>query len=100
MAKRCALYSVEEINAKKANLVPKNATKTNYRAARLLRIYLEDLKEDSNFEKYNIQELTKTLSHFYLDLRTQRGELHKASSLEQGFTGDTSSHSRIPCEVP
>ena len=47
---------------KKANMVPKNTTKANNRAARLLRIYSEDLKLDSNFDEYDIQD-------FYLNVR-------------------------------
>jgi hypothetical protein len=43
-------------------MVPKNTTKANNRAARLLRIYSEDLKLDSNFDEYDIQD-------FYLNVR-------------------------------
>ena len=47
---------------KKTNMVPKNTTKANNRAAKLLRIYSEDLKLDSNFDEYDIQD-------FYLYVR-------------------------------
>jgi len=68
MRKRFASHSVEEINAKKQTWCQRTPQKQI--TTSLLRIYLEDLKQYSNFEEYDIQEFTKILSRFYLDVRT------------------------------
>ena len=80
--KRFASHTTDEINAKKANLVPKNTSKANARAARLLKTYLEDKNQDKDFEFFSIHRLAETLCSFYLDVRTKEGELYKALSLE------------------
>ena len=59
--KRFASHTESEINHKKANLVPKNTSKANARAARLFKSYLTDKNEESEFELFDIHRLAQTL---------------------------------------
>jgi hypothetical protein len=44
----------------------------------LLRIYLEDLKQDSNFDESDIQELAETLEGWYQSRADDKGNMKKA----------------------
>ena len=69
--KRFASHTESEINHKKANLVPKNTSKANARAARLFKSYLTDKNEESEFELFDIHRLAQTLS--FLSRRENAG---------------------------
>ena len=39
-------------------------------------------KLDTNFETFTMERLSEILTHFYLDVRTKKGKMYKANSLE------------------
>jgi len=80
--KRFASHTEAEILEKRANVVPKNTTKSNKKSANMLRAYLSEKEEEPDFENYTPSQLNSVLSRFYLDTRTSDGQMYKTSSLE------------------
>ena len=62
--------------------VPVNTEKNNKKAASLLREYLTETKQSSNFEALSAQQLNDVLKHFYLSVRKADGEMYKVNTLE------------------
>ena len=76
-----ASHSEEDIIAKRQNVVPTNPLKAKKAAATLLRSYLKEKNIETNIEMFDVARLAETLSHFYMDARTQCRDLCKATTL-------------------
>lgn len=87
MAARFASHTHNEINAKKAKLVPSNTNKSNQSAAKTFREYLCEKNQDPNFDFYSKERLDETLGHFYLDACKQDGSCYKVTTLEHFRNG-------------
>ena len=79
---RFASRSEEEISKIRTELSSKNTQKSNKKAAGILRAYLIEKHQPSNFETFDTIRLNEVLGHFYMDLRKSNGEKYKVTSLE------------------
>ena len=87
------------LRPKNQMLRQKTAKNSNEMSAKTFRGYLSEKKMDTNFETCTIERLSEILTHFYLDVRTQEGNMYKANSLESQRHGlnrylKSPSHSR------
>ncbi|KAK3102823.1 hypothetical protein FSP39_014200 [Pinctada imbricata] len=79
---RFAPRSEEDISRVRTELHSKNTIRSNKKAATILRAYLIEKSQNSNFEEFDTVQLNEVLSHFYMDLRKANGEKYKVTSLE------------------
>lgn len=79
--KRFATHT-DEIIKKRLTNVPVNTERNNKKAASLLREYLTETEQSSNFEALSAQQLNDVLKHFYLSARKADGEMYKVNTLE------------------
>ncbi|KAK3088834.1 hypothetical protein FSP39_024307 [Pinctada imbricata] len=82
MAARFASRTEKEMSDIRTKLSSKNTIKSNRRAAGILRSYLIEKHQPSNFEDFDTFRLNEILSHFYMDLRKSDGDKYKVTSLE------------------
>ncbi|KAK7092541.1 hypothetical protein V1264_008272 [Littorina saxatilis] len=75
-SKRFAEFTQEELLSKRNKLNPENTKRANEGAAKILREYLNQRKENVNFESYTLEQLDEVLGHFYLGARTMQGEMY------------------------
>jgi hypothetical protein len=80
--KRFASHTEDEIIKKRLTNVPVNTEKNNKKAAILLREYLTETEQSSNFEALSAQQLNDVRKHFYLSARKADGEMYKVNTLE------------------
>jgi hypothetical protein len=59
-----------------------NTIRANKKCANILREYLKENKQNSEFETFDRVRLNETLSHLYVDIRKPDGQRYKATSLE------------------
>jgi hypothetical protein len=78
--KRFASHTKDEIIKKRLTNVPVNTERNNKKAASLLREYLTETEQSSNFEALSAQQLNDVL--FYLSARKADGEMYKVNTLE------------------
>jgi len=74
-------HSEVDITGKRPNIVPINTIISNKAAANLLRSYLTEKDMKTNFEMFDVARLAEKLPHFYVDARTQSGDIYKATTL-------------------
>jgi hypothetical protein len=55
-----------------------NTIRANKKCANILREYLKENKQNSEFETFDRVRLNETLSHFYVDIRKPNGQKYKA----------------------
>lgn len=69
-SKRFAQTTVEKVQQKRFKVNSSNAIKNNNKAANVLREYLKEKGQDSNFESFDVVKLNEVWGHFYIDART------------------------------
>lgn len=80
--KRFAQTSEDEIQRKQLKINAENTIRANKKCANILREYLKENKQNSEFETFDRVRLNETLSHLYVDIRKPDGQRYKATSLE------------------
>ena len=90
--KRFAQHTEQEIEEKQRALIPKNTSKANIKAARMLSAYLVEIGEPKQLLELSNKELDDHMYNFWFNARKQQqtqlqkenedGSHYKASSLE------------------
>ena len=83
--KQIASHLEEDITAKRQNIVHINTIISNKAAANLLRSYLKEKDMETNSEMFHVARLAESLPHFYVDARTQSGDLFKTTTQKKKF---------------
>lgn len=79
--KRFAAFSDNEIEEKRAMVIPKNTKKCENVAERLFSAFLQE-NGNSNMHDLSNEELDALLTKFWFSARTKKGELYRVSTLE------------------
>jgi C4-dicarboxylate transporter len=79
--KQFTSQSEEDITAKRQNIVHINTIISTKAGANLLKSYLKEKDMETNFEMFDVARLAETLPHFYVNARTQNGDLYKTTTL-------------------
>ncbi|KAK7092669.1 hypothetical protein V1264_008380 [Littorina saxatilis] len=82
MAKRFAIYTEDEIAKKRSNLTPVTTKRCTDSSVRIFRHYLKEKGKGEDFEAMSKNELNSTLGSFYLEARSESGDLYKRKTLE------------------
>jgi hypothetical protein len=78
---RFASHTEDEKIKQRHTNVPVNTEQNNKKAASLLRAYLTETKQSSNFEALSAKQLNDVLKHLYLSARKADGEMYKVNTL-------------------
>ncbi|KAK7105841.1 hypothetical protein V1264_017169 [Littorina saxatilis] len=82
MAKRFATYTEDEIAKKRSNLTPVTTKRCTDSSVRIFRHYLKEKGKGEDFEAMSKNELNSTLGSFYMEARSESGDLYKRKTLE------------------